>query len=162
MNFNVTLKFQFLLMICDLQSSVVRRGVETRRASTFRNEPRAVLRLRLSAINPISVRRLSHYRRGVPRCHFHSPRNFPFSSRRAPRLRTRLYWPSLLAWKESVEIRPGCRCGSGDGVPTWSMGSCLFLVSSQHQFSVLPLIICRSPSERSVTRPTFSCVMPMM
>ena len=68
---------------------LVRLGVEIG-ASKTRNKPRALLRLRLSPSNPISVRGLSHYRRGVSRCHSHSQRNTALLSRRASRLRTRL------------------------------------------------------------------------
>lgn len=64
-----------------------RRRVEVRRV---RYEPRALLRLRLSTSNPISVRGLSHYRRGISRRDSHSPRNPSLLSRRASRLRTRL------------------------------------------------------------------------
>ena len=125
--------------------------VEMRRlglgASKFRNNPRALLRLRLSASNPNSVRGLSHYRRGISRCHFHSQRNTALLSRRASRLRTRLQWPSLLTWEESVEIRPGCRYWGSDGIPTWGMGYCLFLVSfSQYIFLYWQWQSAESPS----------------
>ena len=120
--------------------TLVRLGVEMCRpgAFKFRNKPRAHLRLRLSSSNPVSAGELSHYRRGISRCYSHSQRNttFKFLSRHASRLRTRLQWPSLLTWEESVEIRPGCRCRGGGGIPTWSMGYCLFFVSvSQRDFS---------------------------
>ena len=138
------------------------------RASAFRHEPRAVLRLRLSAINPISVRGLSHYRRGVPRCHFHSPRNPSFLPRRASRLRTRLQWSSLLAWEESMAIRSGGRCRGSDGIPIWSMGYCLFSASffSLYWRQVSPLTWtisgCRPSPQNNVTQQRSVCVMPMM
>lgn len=95
-----------------------RRGVAMHRASAFKHESRAVLRLRLSASNPISVRGLSDYRRGVSRCHFHSSRNLPRLPRHASRLRTRFQRHSLPTGEESVEIRPGGRYRGSDGVPT--------------------------------------------
>jgi hypothetical protein len=118
----------------------VRFGFEMRRlgASKFGNKPRALLRLRLSASNPNPVRGLSHYRRGISRCYSHSQRNTAFLSRRASRLRTRLQWPGLSTWEETVEIGPGCRYRGSGGIPTWSMGYCLFLVSfPQHNFQYL-------------------------
>ena len=116
-------------------------------ASKFRNKPRALIRVRLSASNPISVRGLSYYRRGISRCYFHSQRNTALLSRRASRLRTRLQWPSLFTWEESVEIRPRCRYRGSDGIPTWSMGYCLFLVSfSQRHFLSWYKQLAESPS----------------
>ena len=136
-NLNVCLKAIRIDNLWLMILYIVRLGVEMHRrgASKFRNKPKTLLRLRLSTSNPISVRGLSHYRRGISRCYFHSQRNTALLSRRASRLRTRLQWPSLLTWEESVEIRPGCRYRGSDGIPAWSMGYCLFLASfSQHSF----------------------------
>ena len=99
--------------------------------------PKALLRLRLSASNPNSVRGLSHYRRGISRCHHHSQRNTTLLSRRASRLRTRLQWPSLSTWEETMEIRPGFRYRGSIGISTWSMGNCLFLVSGFHVWVII-------------------------
>lgn len=168
-NLNVTPEMPIHIDDLWLTTILVRRSVEMRRASKFKHEPRNVLRLRLFASNPISVRGLSHYRRGVSRCYFHSSRNLPLLSHCASRLRTRLQWPSLLAWEESVEIRSrgGYRCS--DSVPTWSLGYRLFLASFFFWLNPLYLwlieslpLTCSSFPERSVTQPTFICVMPMM
>ena len=103
-------------------------------ASKIGNNPRAILRLRLSASNPNSVRGLSHNRRGISRYYHHPSRNTILLSRRASRLRTRLQWPSLSAWEETMEIRPGFRYRGSDSIPTWSLGYCLFLVSFLSSF----------------------------